>query len=617
MKILKVKRILFSLLAMLGVAVFMTSCEQEAIQVENLSDFQSSEVLFAKHDYLPDEIPDFQNNPPLKSKSIFKEITTLEKMISIGYKKDVPVYKDNTASTRDQILNFMVTELQKKKSGANVSLSDIKPRYFKYIDAVMIEVDDYEILGKLRRLKTIRYVEPESLDIDTFLLPDNNEKSGSNHEKSGCGGAGIVSDDKISRRFSHNNNSRIPWQYDANNVYGAWNHSNKGKGVAVALIDTGISADQDLLDQNQLFATGESSGRTIIKRTEFSTSPNDNCGHGTTMAGQIAGPLNNQGGLIGAAYKADLISYRVADGVLLNMAWERVNVVDAVEDIVQRKEAKIIALAMGRIQHSGILDDAAVLANENGILMICAAGSGGSGALNPAKHYSTIAVTVVKYGNSAVNLESFGGNATGSFVDFCVYMKRDGSGDERFGGGMRMNDNNLRNAKGSSSGVATVAGIAAMILSNGSWHDKWLIIDRMKWSASIFTQENRKDSDFGWGVIDAEAAVRRANGWLFDCDITGPEVVTALNTTIDYDYSSNNQTSKTWFVRNRDNDFTWTNQNYGMIKFNSYGTFEICCTNSEDCTDCVNVRVEDDSDECANVTCPYNYECVGGTCIPW
>lgn len=287
----------------------------------------------------------------------------------------------------------------------------------------------------------------------------------------------------------------------------------KGKDVTIASIDTGISDDQELL--NDLFATGSSSGRTITVKSEIigESSTHDNCGHGTTMAGQIAGPLNNEEGLVGAAYKVNIEAYKVANDVLLNLAKERHAFLRAVESVVENGEASIIAVAMGRFTQSSILKDAADLAHDNGILMICAAGSLSlAGGIYPAKYDNTIAVTSVRYrpeeDPDGLDLKNYLTSVKGDFVDFAVYMKRDAQKDqEEYGAGMRMQDDDLRVARGSSAGVAIIAGVAAQIKSTHTTLNKQQIIDRLIDASSFKIHNNKRDEDFGWGIVDAELAV--------------------------------------------------------------------------------------------------------------
>ncbi len=78
---------------------------------------------------------------------------------------------------------------------------------------------------------------------------------------------------------------------------------NKGAGVVVAVIDTGIYTSHPDLSTNIL-----NSGTSCINRT----TSNDDNGHGTHVAGTIAA-LDNSFGVVGVAPKAKLIPVKVLD----------------------------------------------------------------------------------------------------------------------------------------------------------------------------------------------------------------------------------------------------------------------------------------------------------------
>ncbi len=116
-------------------------------------------------------------------------------------------------------------------------------------------------------------------------------------------------------------------QYDSNSPNTAWkatiapngSASLQGSGVTVALLDTGVRPVRDL-------------GNRILARVDFTPDRDgwDRYGHGTHMAGIIAGDGSSSGGRwVGTAPKANLVSVKVAgrDGstdvsvVIAGMQW--------------------------------------------------------------------------------------------------------------------------------------------------------------------------------------------------------------------------------------------------------------------------------------------------------
>ena len=111
----------------------------------------------------------------------------------------------------------------------------------------------------------------------------------------------------------------------------AWEHAS-GKGVVVAVIDTGIDLDHPDLDGNLWVNPGEIAGNgidddnngyiddvhgydfggaAISVRDDGDSDPSDTNGHGTHVAGIIAAEGGNATGIVGAAYEAEIMVLRV------------------------------------------------------------------------------------------------------------------------------------------------------------------------------------------------------------------------------------------------------------------------------------------------------------------
>ena len=97
-------------------------------------------------------------------------------------------------------------------------------------------------------------------------------------------------------------------------------NANKGQGVRVAVIDTGID-----LDHPDLAANVSSQGRSCVVSASI---PNDDHGHGSHVAGTIAG-VDNTIGVVGVAPQATLHAVKVLDrrgsgtwsGVICGIDW--------------------------------------------------------------------------------------------------------------------------------------------------------------------------------------------------------------------------------------------------------------------------------------------------------
>lgn len=201
------------------------------------------EVLYVEKKYLPIDIPSAASEVPLTRLKLYdlsKSLSNDNKeefnwemvsdfglwsavkagesaLISIGYDPAVSVFSNFQVSTKDQIIEFILDELNDTYPQQIHDRSDLNIELFKYANVLLLELDDYDILAKLRRLQAVRYVEPESFDLEDFWTAETRFFG-----NEGCGGDDPVGNDQISREFNRWNNSRVGWQYDANKVSDAW-----------------------------------------------------------------------------------------------------------------------------------------------------------------------------------------------------------------------------------------------------------------------------------------------------------------------------------------------------------------------------------------------------------
>lgn len=85
-----------------------------------------------------------------------------------------------------------------------------------------------------------------------------------------------------------------------------------GRGIVVAVLDTGVAyADRTpYVRSPDLPAVRMIRGRDFVGSDDF---PNDQNGHGTFVAGEIAAAANNGYGMVGVAYAAKILAVRVLD----------------------------------------------------------------------------------------------------------------------------------------------------------------------------------------------------------------------------------------------------------------------------------------------------------------
>jgi serine protease AprX len=175
--------------------------------------------------------------------------------------------------------------------------------------------------------------------------------------------------------------------YDSTlNVLSAWRAGYTGAGVGVAVIDTGI--DGDLPD----FQSRTGSGSRVVEAAitdPNATTPNDLYGHGTDVAGIIAGDSLNRapsdplyGQYMGVAPDANLISIKASDdqgnSTVLDVIYALQFAVDHQSDYNIRVVNMSLDSTTPQSYTTDPLDAAAESAWMHGIVVVAAAGNRGT-----------------------------------------------------------------------------------------------------------------------------------------------------------------------------------------------------------------------------------------------
>jgi serine protease AprX len=161
----------------------------------------------------------------------------------------------------------------------------------------------------------------------------------------------------------------------------AWAQGITGKGVGVAVIDSGISGD--IADFKN--ADGSSRVTNVIANPGAST-PNDVVGHGTHVAGIVAGNSKNrtdanQGRYQGIAPDADLVAIKTSDDNGESTVLDVINALQFVVDHKDELNIKVVNLSVSSDTPSSYEDDpldaAVEFAWHAGIVVVSAAGNRG------------------------------------------------------------------------------------------------------------------------------------------------------------------------------------------------------------------------------------------------
>jgi subtilisin family serine protease len=162
-----------------------------------------------------------------------------------------------------------------------------------------------------------------------------------------------------------------------------------GAGIGVAILDSGVSSWHDDLTRGGLNKTFPYGDQRVAKFVDFvgtKTTPYDDNGHGTHVAGIIAGNgYDSNGEKSGIAPKASIVSLKVLDR---NGAGTIGNIISALNWIVLNAKTyniRVVNMSVGAAIHESYLTDPLTLATKRvtdlGITVVTAAGNRGTNAL--------------------------------------------------------------------------------------------------------------------------------------------------------------------------------------------------------------------------------------------
>jgi len=422
-------------------------------------------------------------------------------VLTVGFGKKGESFIEGTQ--RSSRLNSIVEGIyQTVQDTEGIRKSNIEALEDETLNVLDIKITKLETIEELKAMDNIRYLEPNGYGF--YLQEEVQEKS------AGCSQSGQSINSADYSVISPN--ARVPWNYNIHNIPQAWNYST-GAGITVGLIDSGVSANQNLLGNG--FNDGVSNGRSIQKVGTYIDSiwwwsnnidgPNDRCGHGTQMASIIASPRNNDLMPMGVAYNCNLISYRGTSDVVLEDFHERKGVSNALKQLGNNGNVKIISMSIGYPWSIGNVKDAVRYAYNRGKMIIAAGGTSTTftnwyGVIFPASMDEAVAVTGLKdngYNRCDICHD-------GRKIDFTIVMQR-ASDANRNVPVLGFNNGDQAYVGGSSAATAATAGIAALVWARNPNMSRAQVLDKLKRAAEFYPNRNR---NFGYGNIDALKAVK-------------------------------------------------------------------------------------------------------------
>lgn len=308
--------------------------------------------------------------------------------------------------------------------------------------------------------------------------------------------ASVAGDDRVEvaepvvemRALGYPNDPRFGEQWNLGQIGAAagW-RVGAGRGVTVAVLDTGVSPVEDL--------AGVEGGRSFVPGVEAAA---DDHGHGTHVAGTIAQATHNGLGVAGVAPRVRVMPYKVL-GAQGGGSSDRIA---AAIDHAADAGVDVINLSLGG-PASAVLTKAANAAAARGVLVVAAAGNtGGRGLGSPADGHRVIAVGATGPDGTKAPYSTFGEG---------VELAAPGGDTTKAGGGILQDTvegegHAYKAFQGTSMATPHVSGALAVLLGMGLAPDA--AVDVLMRSA-VDVGGDGFDEVYGHGRIDLGAAVDR------------------------------------------------------------------------------------------------------------
>ncbi len=289
-----------------------------------------------------------------------------------------------------------------------------------------------------------------------------------------------------------------------------------GKGVVVAVIDTGVTKVADLAQTK--FVPG-------FNFLANNANADDDHGHGTHVAGTIAQSTNNKLGVAGVAPDVSIMPLKV-------LSAKGSGSVAAIAQAIRWAAdhgASVINMSLGGPMAIGTMASAVKYAHGKGVVVVAAAGNDGRGRVGyPARYPGVIAVAATQFDETTTFYSNWGPE-----IDIAApggNVRVDQNGDGKPDGVLQHTIIPTDTSKtdylwfmGTSMATPHVAGVAALIVGAGIRKPdavEEILLGTARrpkprtsdGAAASPTTGPRIDDHYGAGLVDAGAALRKARG---------------------------------------------------------------------------------------------------------
>jgi len=314
------------------------------------------------------------------------------------------------------------------------------------------------------------------------------------------------------------NDSKVSsqWYLSAINAFSAWDTAKTEKSVSVAVVDTGVDVDHEDLASNIVYSTKVASAKG-------SSNGDDDNGHGSAVAGIIAGIANNGAGIAGVSYNAGIVGIK-ANTTPGGTKFTSASLKEGIQVAINQKDSyNIRVINMSIASSSGNLSNAAdkALINaiesayDKGMLVVGAAGNYSTTSAYPCDYTTKcLGVTAVDSNYDLWSSSNYNGTtdpSDASAKNLCAPGKSIYSTSK---------NNGYSSMSGTSMSAPIVSAVAALVFSVDDGLSPAECAQIMYDTATDLGDEDW-DQSFGYGMVNANAAVKKAAGVSDDSGSTG------------------------------------------------------------------------------------------------
>lgn len=259
----------------------------------------------------------------------------------------------------------------------------------------------------------------------------------------------------------------------------AWEVAKENTNVVIAIVDTGVDLNHPDLQDN------------LVRGTNFVQAlrpPQDDNGHGTSLAGIIGAKGNNDLGITGLLWDARIMPIKALDK---NGTGDEHKLGQGIRYAVDNG-AKIVLLSLGLYKYSPFMEEVVQYAEEKDVLLVAATGNDGRDVKYPAAYPSVLAVGGVDHHNVVVKDSNYGPE-----VDIVApwYVYTTSLDDEGYGYN-----------KGTSMAAPQVAAVAALVWSKYPHLKPHQVREHIRMTAEDL-QQSGWDAHSGFGLLRADQAL--------------------------------------------------------------------------------------------------------------